>query len=58
MREGEVVQERLEDRELGREGGGVAGAQSGAVAGVVVVLEAAGGEGGEAWGAAAVVHRV
>lgn len=56
--EGEVVQERLEDGELGREGGGVAGAQGGAVGGVVVVLEAAGGEGGEAGGAAAVVHRV
>lgn len=48
------MQERLEDGELGAEGGGIAGAQGGAVRGVVVALEAAGGEGGEAGGAAAV----
>lgn len=50
------MQEGLEDGELGFEGLGVAGAEGGAVGGVVVGLEAARGEGGEAWGATAVVH--
>ena len=41
--EGEVVQEGLEDGELGLKGFGVACAQDGAVGRVVVVLEAARG---------------
>lgn len=41
MREGEVVEERLEDGELGFEGLGVSRAEGGAVGGVVVGLEAA-----------------
>lgn len=57
MGEGEVVEKRLEDGELGFEGGGVAVAEGGAMAGVVVGLEAGGGEGGEAGGAAAVHFR-
>lgn len=50
----EVVEEGLEDGELGGERVGVAGAEGGAVIGVVVVLQAARGEGRQAWGAAAV----
>ena len=38
--EGEIVEQGLEDRELGGERGGVAGAQVGAVGGIVVGLEA------------------
>lgn len=50
----EVVEEGLEDGELGGERVGVAGAEGGAVIGVVVVLQAARGERRQAWGAAAV----
>lgn len=57
MREGEVVQEGLEDGELGFEGLRIACAEGGAVGGVVVRLEAAGGEGGEAGGTPAVHFR-
>lgn len=51
------MEQRLEDGELGLEGGGVAGAQRGAMGGVVVVLQARGREGGEAW-SATTVHGV
>lgn len=52
--DGEVVEERLEDGELGREGVGIAGSERGAVRRVVVVLQPARGERGEAGGATAV----
>lgn len=55
MRDGEGVEEGLEDGELGRERVGIAGTQRRAVGGVVVVLEAPRGEGGEA-GRTAAVH--
>lgn len=54
MGDGEVVEERLEDGQLGREGVGIAGSQRGAVRRVVVVLQAARGERREAGGAATV----